>query len=269
MVGLGNEVYHPLTHDGAHSQPEARQHWSKSPMMLIVGGSCLFFALVATTITSSSTDHVTSIVGSTNLAGLSPVARVRAGAGLDIRSFRGTVPLSSSSVLRKMSFSRNGDPQTRDVKVRHGSDWDDMPPEVIAKEANKYLASLGKLPEQQEDVVEAFLFDLGEIGNQRFERPYARNEWGKVKDLNPGVTGFQKGFKNMMRQLGKECSAEDLQQASADLSGLSQNDVAAVQRSDGTWRYAKLIERPEPAMFEKLRTQPSPENDASMTPAVA
>merc|ERR1719343_653639 len=101
-----------------------------------------------------------------------------------------------------------------------------MPPEIVAKEASKLLDGLGIVAGQEEPEVAAFLFDLG--SDQ--ERAYASNEWDKVRDLNPGVGGMQKNFKNMMRKLGNECSEEDLKQASGDLSGLNANDVAAVQR---------------------------------------
>lgn len=46
------------------------------------------------------------------------------------------------------------------------------------------------------------------------------------------------------RALGAEASQGDLEQASAeDLTSLSPGDLAAILRSDETWRYARLLER--------------------------
>lgn len=98
------------------------------------------------------------------------------------------------------------------------------------------------------ELPEAMLkFEFGEVGGEIIGRAIPESEWESgVRNLNP------KGNKpNILllrmkeaaqRQVGKVVSDEDMAQASTDLSNLDRGDIAAIKRSDGTWRYAKLIQ---------------------------
>eukprot|EP00747_Dinoflagellata_sp_TGD_P019077 gnl/TRDRNA2_/TRDRNA2_126931_c0_seq1.p1 gnl/TRDRNA2_/TRDRNA2_126931_c0~~gnl/TRDRNA2_/TRDRNA2_126931_c0_seq1.p1 ORF type:complete len:207 (+),score=19.83 gnl/TRDRNA2_/TRDRNA2_126931_c0_seq1:2-622(+) len=89
-------------------------------------------------------------------------------------------------------------------------------------------------------------FELGEQGGQILGKEYTQNQFGDVKALRTGNSG-DRFFVNLgnffKRPIGKEVSEEDWAVATSDLSGLLAGEVAIVKRSDGTWRYAKCIER--------------------------
>jgi len=93
-------------------------------------------------------------------------------------------------------------------------------------------------------------FEVGtdEFGEEVIGRQYKQSEWDQVLNLNPGKQPGADAWgsiglrtKEMMtRPVGGICSEGDLNGASSDLKGLEVGDIAAVLRSDGTWRYAKL-----------------------------
>lgn len=49
--------------------------------------------------------------------------------------------------------------------------------------------------------------------------------------------------KRQQRVVGERCSKDDLQQASADLSGVIPGDVLATLHSDGSWRYSRMLDQ--------------------------
>lgn len=120
--------------DGVQSQPVL------SGRGLKVGITLFFGSLALLAIAAQSTQfHVTSAAESTNLVALSPVSRIPSGFAKPM----GTPVLSGSSPLTKIAMPARDAFLQRDVKVRHGGDWEDMPPEVQAKEAAKYLDKIG------------------------------------------------------------------------------------------------------------------------------
>lgn len=126
--------------DGVESQPVS------SGRGLKVGITLFFGSLALLAIAAQSTQfHVTSAAESTNLVALSPVSRLPSG----FTKPMGTPVLPGSSPLTKIAMPAREAFLQRDVKVRHGGDWDDMPPEVQAKEAAKYLDKIGSGSENQ------------------------------------------------------------------------------------------------------------------------
>jgi len=92
-------------------------------------------------------------------------------------------------------------------------------------------------------------------------KTYSFNEWDMVKQLKePGPdTAWKMSFpkdagealtnkldaetKNpLMSKIGEPCSEMDLIKASSDLSNVVSGDVVATLRSDGTWRYARVLQ---------------------------
>jgi hypothetical protein len=92
-------------------------------------------------------------------------------------------------------------------------------------------------------------------------KTYSFNEWDMVKQLRePGPdTAWKMSFPKdagealankldeettnpLMSKIGEPCSEMDLIKCSSDLSNVVSGDVVATLRSDGTWRYARVLQ---------------------------
>lgn len=110
------------------------------------------------------------------------------------------------------------------------------------------------------------------MGEKIETQEFSGSQWEKgVRNLNPekkkgdAPGPFLKIKEATQRQIGKQCSEQDLQQATKDLSGLAVDDVAAILRKDGTWTYAKLILRVDPGEYLPPETTPEPDQKYDYT----
>lgn len=97
-------------------------------------------------------------------------------------------------------------------------------------------------------------FSVGDRGEEIMGRAYGENEWSSsVRNLNSGQRVGNPFF--FLKELGKRkpgemVSEEDMGTMNQDYGEMQEGDVAAIKRSDGTWRYAKLIKWVEPLAQE-------------------
>lgn len=127
-----------------------------------------------------------------------------------------------------------------------------LPPQAEA-DAVKRMTVQEILAQRDRDTAKTAIlkFEVSFNDKRSLGREYNESEWDQVKNLNPdkkaGDSGgpFLRLKERTSRPIGEVCSDEDLAQATSDLSGLGEGDVAAVLRSDGKWRYAKLMQRVE------------------------
>lgn len=123
-------------------------------------------------------------------------------------------------------------------------------------------------PGKSEDGLMAFEASItgNPIMGEKIEvQEFPGSQWEKgVRNLNPekkkgdAPGPFLRMKEATQRQIGKECSEGDLQQATKDLSGLDVGDVAAILRKDGKFYYAKLTDRIEPGGDLPEETTPEP-----------
>jgi len=104
----------------------------------LIGASCLVFVSVITSIPAQ-----TSAAQSTNLLGVTPSLRFPSSAVMKPGAL---AMLPGSGPFKKMALAAleaNNLQRMRDVKVRHGADWADMPSDLRAAEAQRAMASFG------------------------------------------------------------------------------------------------------------------------------
>lgn len=90
-------------------------------------------------------------------------------------------------------------------------------------------------------------FEVGKNGGETLGKAIRESEWDQVMDIDPerkrnAIGTFFKQLSGVIR-IGEPVTDEDLAGATSNLDKLQEGDIAAVKRSDGRWKYAKLIER--------------------------
>jgi len=150
MMDIENRyaVEYQVIADGAdESKFTTTANSSKLPIAINVigiGGSCLMVVLMGVAILSSPTVQRASGTETTNLAGMI-AARFPSGGALKTGTMNSMAApvLPGSGLFKKIALSAlEANNLQRDVKVRHGDEWADVPADIRAKEAQRVLGGL-------------------------------------------------------------------------------------------------------------------------------
>lgn len=122
--------------DAGDSKPVASANQFKVGMAfgLLVGSGLM---LVFITGTSTSSPSEVNLAALPSVSGFPSGGAVKPGLINSLKSMRGSGPLQNAILANNLQSIR------QDIKVRHGDGgWDEMPADVVAKEAKKYVGDL-------------------------------------------------------------------------------------------------------------------------------
>lgn len=245
------KAYYLLSTDGIDSKPS--KSWFKLAMMpmALIGGSCLLLTFIATTSIFGSTSQVNNEAGATDLLGVS-------------RGLSSGGAVKPGMINCKQVLFPNGFPKkigTRDVKVRHGGGWDDVPEDMRQKESSRLLESMGgkvalknRIAKVRQQAAERQAANEAE----GYQQPlWDRQYWYVVSDQSRNSAA------NILKSLGVEehpwdkesrleCEVKFAREIAAMKAGVAVLDIPEGDRSAQEARVQKEIEDIEAVNQKKL-----------------